>query len=150
MTYLRPNRSTRILLVEDNIGDARLTREALVDCAVACEIVHVRDGIEAMSFLRQEPPYEEAQLPDLILLDLNMPRMDGREFLAQMRQDARLTRIPVIVLTTSESRNDIESSYDLGANAYLIKPVDFSSFEQTVRVLEAFWLTTATLPDPEQ
>lgn len=135
-----------VLLVEDSAGDVRLTREAFRD-ANANVVLHVAtDGVEAMAFLRQEGPHVDAQRPDLILLDLNLPRMDGREVLARIKADHGLRAIPTIILTTSDAEADIVRSYELQANSYLIKPVQLDGFERLIRTIEAFWLTEATLP----
>ena len=117
-----------ILLVEDNMGDARLTAEALKDARVLNRLHHVTNGEEALTYLRQEIPHQATAGPDLILLDLNMPRMDGREFLVHIKADESLRRIPIIVLTTSEAEEDVLRSYDLHANAYVTKPVRFDQF----------------------
>jgi CheY-like chemotaxis protein len=135
-----------ILLVEDNPGDIRLTEEAFKEAKVLNKLHVVRDGIEAMSFLQQQTPYQEASLPDLILLDLNMPRKDGREVLIDLKNDLHLRRIPVVILTTSEAEKDILKSYDLHANAYIVKPVDLDQFLQVVKAIEIFWLGIARLP----
>ena len=136
-----------ILLVEDNEGDARLAKEALKDGKVNNQLHHVRDGIECMSFLQKEGEFAQAPRPDLILLDLNMPRMDGREVLDAINQDADLSIIPVVVLTTSQSEIDIVKSYDLNANCYISKPVDFEQFVTVVRSIETFWFSIVSLPD---
>ena len=139
-------KSVDILLVEDNAADARLTREALGDSKIANALHHVTDGTQALAFLRREPPYEEAPRPDIILLDLNMPRMDGRAVLAHIKEDAELKSIPVVVLTTSEAEEDILRSYNLHANCYVSKPVDFDKFIAIVRAIEDFWMTIVHLP----
>ena len=143
MTAVRP---AEILLVEDNPGDARLTMEALREGRVRNNLYHVRDGVEAMAFLRREEPFAEAPTPDLIFLDLNMPRKDGREVLSEIRQDRRLELIPVVVLTTSEAEQDIVKSYKLHANCYVTKPVDLGKFLGIIRTIEDFWLTVVALP----
>lgn len=135
-----------VLLVEDSPGDVRLTREALRD---ANQVVHLHvatDGVEAMQFLRREGPHADAPFPDLILLDLNLPRMDGREVLALIKEDERLKTIPTIVLTTSAAESDITKSYRLQANCYLTKPVQFDAFESVVKSINDFWLTRVKLP----
>jgi len=132
-----------ILLVEDNPADARLTREVFRECRIANRLRVARDGIEAMALLRE--PGSEA-MPDLILLDLNMPRMDGREVLDAIKQDQRLRTIPVVVLTTSDAEQDVLHSYQLGANAYLTKPVDLNQFVRVVQIIENFWLAAVRLP----
>jgi CheY-like chemotaxis protein len=143
MTALRP---AEILLVEDNPGDARLTMEALREGRVRNNLYHVKDGVEAMAFLKREEPFAEAPMPDLILLDLNMPRKDGRDVLSEIRQDRRLELIPVVVLTTSEAEQDIVKSYKLHANCYVTKPVDLEKFLGIIRTIEDFWLTVVALP----
>ncbi len=138
--------SVEILLVEDNPGDARLTVEALKEGKVHANLRLARDGVEAMAVLRQEGPYAGALRPDLILLDLNLPKKDGREVLAEIRADPRLRRIPVVVLTTSEAEQDILRAYDLHANCYITKPVDLDRFVAIVQSIEEFWLTVVRLP----
>lgn len=140
-------RPIEILLVEDNPGDARLTQEALREGKIRNNLHHARDGVEAMAFLRREGEYGKAPTPDLVLLDLNLPRKDGREVLAEMKQDARLRTIPVVVLTTSEAENDIVRSYELHANCYITKPVGLEQFIAIVREIESFWLAVVTLPN---
>ncbi len=135
-----------ILLVEDNPGDVRLTREALKDMKMNNELFVVADGVEALSFLRQESPYEDMPRPDIILLDLNLPRKDGREVLADIKADDRLKRIPVVVLTTSDDDRDIMTSYDLHANCYITKPVDIRRFIEIVKNIENFWFSIVKLP----
>lgn len=136
----------QILLVEDNPGDARLTREALKDGKIYLHLSVVVDGVEAIAFLRHEAPFADAPRPDLILLDLNLPRKDGREVLAEIKADDRLKRIPVVVLTTSAAEQDVLSSYDLHANCYITKPVDLDQFLKVVQWVEDFWLTIVRLP----
>ena len=139
-------RSFEILLVEDNPGDVRLTREAL-DVGHSRGILSVvNDGVEALAFLRREGRYADVPRPDLILLDLNLPRMGGREVLAAIKADDQLRRIPVVILTTSTDERDVARAYDLHANCYITKPVDFEQFIGVVRALEQFWLSIATLP----
>ncbi|MDE2228270.1 MAG: response regulator [Alphaproteobacteria bacterium] len=140
-------RPIEILLVEDNPGDARLTREALREGKIRNNLNHVRDGVEALAFLKREGEYANAPMPDLVLLDLNLPRKDGREVLAEMKQDLRLRVIPVVVLTTSEAENDIVRSYQLHANCYITKPVGLEQFIEIVREIESFWLAVVTLPN---
>ncbi len=135
-----------ILLVEDNLADARLTMEAMKEAKVRNKIWHVHDGEEALAFLRRETPYAEMPRPDLILLDLNMPRKDGREVLATIKVDARLKCIPVVVLTTSQAEEDILRAYNLNANCYVTKPVDLEQFLHVLRAIEEFWLTIVKLP----
>ena len=139
-------RPVEILLVEDNPGDVRLTVEALKEGKVRNHLSVVRDGEEAMRFLRRTGAYVEAPLPDLILLDLNLPKMDGREVLVQVKADPRLRTIPVVILTTSHAEQDVLRSYDLHANCYITKPVDLDQFIRVVRTIEDFWLAVVTLP----
>lgn len=135
-----------ILLVEDNPGDVRLTREALRDAKVRNTLSVASDGVEAMEFLRQEGKFADAPRPGLILLDLNLPRKDGRQVLAEVKSDPSLRAIPVVVLTTSRAEEDILRSYGLHANAYVTKPVDLDQFLHVVQSIEDFWLTLVTLP----
>ena len=135
-----------ILLVEDSLGDVRLTVEALRDGKVLNNLNVARDGVEALAFLRRQGPHAEAPRPDLILLDLNMPKKDGREVLAEIKNDDSLRRIPVVILTTSQAEQDILKSYDLHANCYITKPVDFDQFISVVQSVEDFWLTMVKLP----
>ena len=136
----------RILLVEDNPGDIRLMREALKESSTPNELSVVENGEDALSFLHRKGKYQTAPRPDLIFLDLNLPKKDGREVLANIKQDAQLRRIPVVVLTTSEAETDIENAYDLHANCYVKKPVDLDSFLDVVRGCQDFWLSTVRLP----
>lgn len=135
-----------ILLVEDNPGDVRLAVEALKEGKVHNNLHVVGDGVEAMMFLRREGKYALSPRPDLILLDLNLPKKDGREVLAEIKADERLRRIPVVVLTTSKAEQDILRTYDLHANCYITKPVDLEQFIAVVRSVEDFWLTVVKLP----
>jgi chemotaxis family two-component system response regulator Rcp1 len=135
-----------ILLVEDNPGDVRLTREALKEGKVINTLHVVEDGIEALAFLRHEGQYVKSVHPDIILLDLNLPRMDGRELLAKIKSDPKLRRIPVAILTTSKADEDIIKSYDLHANCYIVKPVDMERFIAVVKSIEDFWFTIVKLP----
>jgi two-component system, chemotaxis family, response regulator Rcp1 len=135
-----------ILLVEDNPADVRLTREALKEGKIANNLHVAGDGVEALSFLRREGRHDAAPRPDLILLDLNLPRKNGRVVLEEVKEDPDLRRIPVVVLTTSEAEEDVERSYDLHANAYIRKPVDFGAFLDVVRVIEDFWFSVVKLP----
>jgi CheY-like chemotaxis protein len=135
-----------ILLVEDNPADATLTMETLHDGRIRNNISHVEDGVLAMDFLRRAGPYTSAPRPDLILLDLQMPRKNGREVLSEVKADRDLRRIPVVIMTTSEAEQDIFASYDLHANCYLTKPVDLDEFINVVRKIEDFWLTVVKLP----
>jgi CheY-like chemotaxis protein len=147
MNILGNNAAIDLLLVEDDPGDVLMTREALSDAKVVHNLHVVDNGESALAFLRQEPPYETAPRPDLIFLDLNLPRMDGREVLATVKSDPSLRRIPLVILTTSNSEDDISHSYDLHANAYVTKPVDLASFLQAVRQVDDFFLTVAKLPN---
>lgn len=135
-----------ILMVEDNPGDARLTEEALKESKVVNNLHHVRDGVEAMEFLLKEGSYSNAPTPDIILLDLNLPRKDGRQVLAELKAIPRLKNIPVVVLTTSEAEQDIVKSYELHANCYITKPVDLDKFVEIVHGIENFWLSIVKLP----
>ena len=136
-----------LLLVEDSEPDVRLTMEALREAKVKNRLWVVEDGVEAMAFLRRQDGHADAPRPDLILLDLNLPRMDGREVLRQIKNDDSLKRIPVVILTTSRSEEDVLRAYDLHANCYITKPVDFNRFMEVVRSIEDFWLTVVKLPD---
>ena len=135
-----------ILLVEDNPADVRLTREALAEARVASSLSVVRDGVEAMAFLRRKGKYAKSTRPDLVLLDLNMPRKSGREVLQEMKTDPELRRIPVVVLTTSQAPDDISKAYQLNANCFVTKPVDFHRFIEIIQAIHHFWLRVATLP----
>ena len=135
-----------VLLVEDNPGEVRLTAEALKEAKLLNRLSVVGDGVEALAFLRQEGQYASAPRPDLILLDLNMPRKDGREVLAEIKADDNLKRIPVVILTVSQAEEDILKSYDLHANCYITKPVGFEQFMQVVKTIEQFWLSIVKLP----
>ena len=135
-----------ILLVEDNLGDARLAEEALKDSKVHNNLYHVEDGVEAMRFLRRQENYADVPLPDLILLDLNLPRKNGREVLAEIKEDPELRLIPVVVLTTSEAERDLVKTYNLHANAYIVKPIDLNRFIEVVEAIENFWFTIVKLP----
>jgi CheY-like chemotaxis protein len=133
--------------VEDNPGDVRLTREALRDAKVMNNMMVANDGVQALTYLRQEGQYAEATRPDLILLDLNLPRMNGFEVLDAIKVDMKLKRIPVVILTTSQAEQDIVRSYDLHANAYVTKPVDLEQFIKVIKAIEDFWLEIVKLPD---
>jgi two-component system, chemotaxis family, response regulator Rcp1 len=143
-----PSEPVQILLVEDSPGDIRLTREVLRDAKIANELHIVGDGERAMAFLRREGEYAGMQRPDLILLDLNLPRKDGREVLAELNEDPDLHLIPVIVLTTSAAEQDVLRSYDLKAACYITKPIDLDEFISVVRSIESFWLSIVRLPHP--
>jgi CheY-like chemotaxis protein len=135
-----------ILLVEDNPGDVRLTQEALRDGKVRNNLHVAKDGVEALAYLRREGRYGDAVRPDLILLDLNLPRKDGRTVLAEIKADEHLRSIPVVVLTTSQSESEVLAAYNLQANCYVTKPVDLDQFITVVRSIEDFWLTIVALP----
>jgi two-component system, chemotaxis family, response regulator Rcp1 len=135
-----------IFLIEDNKADIRLIQEALKTSSLLHEVVTVRDGIDAMAYLRQEGEYTHAIRPDLILLDLNLPKKDGREVLAEIKSDPKLKRIPVVVLTTSKNEDDIYHSYDLHVNCYITKSRNLAQLFQIVKGIEDFWFSTATLP----
>lgn len=143
---MSPTDPIQILLVEDSPGDVNLTIQALRDGRVANELSVVGDGEAALAFVRREPPYEDAPRPGLILLDLNLPLKDGREVLAELKNDPQLAAIPVVVLTTSADEADVLESYRLRANAYVTKPVAFDEFIGAIRSLEAFWLSIVRLP----
>ena len=140
------NQPIDILLVEDNPGDERLTREALKEGKVYSNLHWVKDGVEAMAFLRREGKYAEAPRPEMILLDLNLPRKDGREVLEEVKADEALKRIPVVILTTSKAEEDVLRTYNLHANCYVTKPVDLEKFIVVVKSIDDFWLTVVTLP----
>jgi len=139
-----------ILLVEDNPGDVRLTQEVLRDGKVRNNMHIAKDGVDAILFLQQTGEYADAPRPDIILLDLNLPRKDGREVLADIKADSDLKNIPVVVLTTSSAEQDIFRSYDLHANCYITKPVDLDQFIRVIRSIEDFWLTIVKLPRGEE
>ena len=138
--------SRSILLVEDNAGDVRLTREALHEAEVAVELVAVPDGEQALAFLRGEDEHANGTTPDLILLDLNLPRKNGLEVLDEIKGDSRLRRIPVIMLTTSSSARDVAACYDRGVNCYVVKPLELDDFTALVGAINGFWLEVARLP----
>ena len=135
-----------ILLIEDDPGDVELTEETLQDSKLFLRLHTVPDGIEAMAFLSRNGDYANAPKPDLILLDLNMPKKDGREVLSEIKRDAELKTIPVVILTTSQADEDVAKSYDLGANCYITKPVGLEQFVQVVESIEEFWFTVVKLP----
>jgi len=139
-------RPVQILLVEDDPGDVLITTEALEDGKLLHELTVIANGEEALAYLRREGEHAGAPTPDLVLLDLNLPRVDGREVLRAVKSDPSLARIPVIVLTTSESEEDVIRTYDLHANAYVTKPVDFAAFHQVIRTIDDFFLTVVRLP----
>lgn len=146
MTLQRIIGPIEILMVEDNPGDVRLTREALKEAKVWNNLYVTEDGVAALDFLYRRDPYMEAARPDLILLDLNLPKRDGREVLALIKSDEALKTIPVVVLTTSQAEEDVLRAYNLNANCYITKPVDFDQFTKIVQTIEEFWLTIVTLP----
>lgn len=146
MTTGDSSKPVDILLVEDNPGDARLAIEALNESTVPNTVHAVRDGEEAMAFLHQEGKYASAPRPDLILLDLNLPKKDGREVLAEIKENPDLKCIPVVVMTTSNAEDDIRKTYNLHVNCYVTKPVEFDHFMKVIKSLEDFWLATVRLP----
>ena len=146
MSALPPEPEAEILLVEDCPGDARLMQEALAECGARTRVHVVRDGEEAMQYLRHNCRHGEARMPALILLDLNLPRKDGHEVLAEIKSDDELKVIPVVVLSTSAAQEDIVASYRLHANSYITKPADLSEFVAIVKIIETFWLKIARLP----
>ena len=139
-------RPIEVLLVEDDEGDVLMTREALHEGKVLNRLTVVGDGVEAVDYLRRNEPYTDAPRPDLILLDLNLPKKDGRQVLADIKADAELRRIPVVVLTTSAADEDVLGSYDLHANAYVTKPVDFDRFVEVIRQIDDFFISVVQLP----
>jgi CheY-like chemotaxis protein len=140
------NKPIRILLVEDNPGDADLTKETLEAGKLHLEISVAVDGVEAVAYMLRKPPYADAELPDLVLLDLNLPKMSGQEVLAEIKQHAALREIPVVILTSSDAEQDIVKSYQLGANCYVTKPVGLVAFQTIVQSIENFWFTVVKLP----
>jgi chemotaxis family two-component system response regulator Rcp1 len=149
MTRGKIGKPIEILLVEDNPGDVRLTKEALKDGKVLNSLNVAKDGVEAMAFLRREGKYTDAVRPDLILLDLNLPKKDGREVLTEIKNDLNLKRIPVVILTVSKAEEDIIRTYELHANCYIAKPVDLDRFIEVVKAIEDFWFTIVKLPPKE-
>ena len=146
MSEEKYGKSIEILLVEDNAGDARLAKEALIESKLQNSLHCVSDGEEAMAFLRRERKFSNSPHPDLIILDLNLPKKDGREVLAEIKSDEKLKRIPVVILTVSSAEEDILKSYDLHANCYITKPIDLEQFIKVVRSIEDFWLSIVKLP----
>lgn len=146
MTHDQLIHAVDVLLVEDNPGDVRLTREALKEGKINVNLRVANDGLEAMKMLRQEGEYANLPLPDIVLLDLNMPKMDGREVLRLIKSDDTLKRLPVVVLTTSAAEKDILQAYGLHANCYITKPVELEEFMEIVKSIEGFWLTVVKLP----
>ncbi|HPF17343.1 MAG TPA: response regulator [Thermotogota bacterium] len=143
----RHSNSIEILLVEDSPGDQRLTREALKEEKINNNLYIVEDGEEALAFLRKEGTFSTVPRPDLILLDLNLPKMNGQEVLEIIKQDEKLKRIPVVILTTSQADEDILKAYNLNANCYITKPVDFDQFSHVVKKIQEFWFTIVRLPE---
>lgn len=143
-----PSTPVEILLVEDDPGDVLMTTEALEESKLLHKLDVLDNGEEAVKYLRREAPYEDAPRPDLVLLDLNLPRLDGREVLSIIKADPSLRQIPCVVLTTSDAEEDVMRSYDLHANAYVTKPVDFNSFSRVVRQIDDFFFTIVRLPQP--
>lgn len=139
-------RPVEFLLAEDNPGDVRLTKEALRESKISNNLNVVPDGVEAMAFLRREEKYADAPRPDVILLDLNLPKKDGREVLAEVKADPSLRLIPVVIITSSEAEQDVLKTYELYANCYVTKPVDLEQFIKVIQSIETFWLTIVTLP----
>lgn len=142
--------TANMLLVEDNPGDVRLIVETLEEYKLYNTLNVVTNGVEALAYLRQEGPHADATRPDLILLDLNLPRMDGREVLAEIKTDTALRQIPVVVLTTSDQPQDVADCYDKHANCYITKPLDFDDFVRVMHSIESFWFTIVRLPDGQQ
>lgn len=140
------SRAIEILLVEDNPADVRLTMEALKESKIRNQLNVAENGVEALAYLRQEGEFADKATPDIILLDLNLPKKDGREVLQEIKSDERLRRIPVVILTTSQAEQDILRAYDLHANCYIQKPVDLDQFLRVIRSIEDFWLTIVKLP----
>jgi len=146
MANQKQGKPVEILLVEDNPGDARLAQEAMKDSKINNVLHLVSDGVEAMDFLRKKGKYADAPRPDLVLLDLNLPKKDGREVLAEIKADESLRRIPVVILTISKAEEDILKSYNLHANCFITKPIDLDQFMKVVKAIEDFWLTIVKLP----
>lgn len=143
---MNPLHPVNVLLVEDDLADAMLIREVLEKDRVLLALTHVEDGVEGLRLLRREPPYTDAATPDLILLDLNMPRMSGQEMLAELKADPALADIPVVILTTSSSHNDITQSYHNQASCFVTKPVDLAAFRHIINQISGFWLTVVRYP----
>ena len=146
MAYQPSGKPIEILLIEDNPGDVRLTQEAFKEGKISNNLSVVSDGVEALAYLRKEGQYADTQQPDVILLDLNLPKKDGYEVLAEIKQDSDLKRIPVVILTTSEAERDILQTYYMHANCYITKPVDLDQFITVVKSIETFWLNVVKLP----
>jgi CheY-like chemotaxis protein len=147
MNILDATRSVEILLVEDNPGDVRLIQEGLKKTTIQSRLSVAEDGVEALEFLLRQGRFADAPRPELILLDLNLPRKDGRELLREIKTDERFKRIPVVVLTSSEAEEDIEAAYNLHANCYITKPVDFKKFTTIINTINEFWFSVVTLPE---
>jgi len=143
---MRTRKDIDVLLVEDDAGDVELTREGLAAAKLIVNLHVVDDGVKALKFLRREHPYADVPRPDVVLLDLNMPKKDGREVLKEIKDDKNLRSIPVVILTTSDADADIVKCYDLGANCYITKPVGFDAFIKVVNTLEEFWFTVVKMP----
>jgi CheY-like chemotaxis protein len=148
MASFNPNKTIDLLLVEDNPGDVRLTREALREAPVPVNLSVASDGVEALDFVYRRGKYKNAPRPDLILLDLNLPRKNGPEVLAEIKTDPDLKRIPVLIMTTSQEPRDVDTAYSLNANCYITKPITLDEFMNVVQSIETFWLKTAVLPQP--
>jgi chemotaxis family two-component system response regulator Rcp1 len=146
----KPGAPVEILLVEDNPADVRLTKEALKEGKVYNNLHWAKDGVEALEFLHRQGKYTAAPRPDIILLDLNLPKKDGREVLQEIKKDEKLKRIPVVILTTSKAEEDVLKSYNLHANCYVTKPVDLEQFIVVVKSIDMFWLTVVTLPNGKE
>ena len=146
MTREMDEKQKIVFLVEDNKADIRLIEEALKNSSIDYQLVTVRNGVDAMIYLRQEDPYTDAPRPNLIILDLNLPKKDGREVLVEIKSDSSLKRIPVIILTTSRNEDDVQQSYDLNANCFITKSRNLSQLFAIVKRIEEFWLSTVTLP----
>ena len=150
MTSAKIGRAIDILMVEDNPGDVRLAHESFKEAKILNEVHVVGDGVEALAFLRRQGKYANVVRPELILLDLNLPKKDGREVLAEIKEDPNLRRIPVVILTVSKAEEDIIKTYDLHANCYITKPIDLDGFMEVVKAIDGFWLTVVKLPPKEQ
>lgn len=142
-------RTFHVLIVDDDPADAEIIEEMLTDCDTPMTVSAVADGGEAMQFLQRLPPYAEAAMPDLVLLDLNMPRKDGREVLRDIRGSEALRKLPVLVLTTSQEPEEIDLAYELGANSYVSKPATMADFQKVIAAIELFWMSAASLPNIE-
>ncbi len=143
------SRPAEVLLVEDNDNDVIITRRGFTDAKLAVNLHHVENGEKCMAFLRKEAPYADAPTPDLILLDLNMPVMDGREVLSEIVKDEQLRKLPVVILTTSSAESDILTMYNLRCSSYIVKPVDFNQFQRVVQQLSDYWFALVVLPPKE-